>query len=273
MIANPGRLLLFIAIFAATMASVPLLQLEGASGPEKGAVIAIGGGALPPQIAGRFVDLAGGPHADFVFIPTANDKKDITESLRQSYIKHLGVSQLTVLHTRSRTVANSDTFVAPLRTANGVFIDGGRQWRLTDAYLNTFTQKELLGVLERGGVIAGTSAGVSVLASFMVRGAPAGNEIVMAPGHETGFGFIQGVAIDQHVNTRHREADLIPVVAAHPDLLGIGLDAATAIVVRGTRLRSLALGMPTSPIGQVTMGNLSTCFPPALTSTSRLALS
>lgn len=50
-----------------------------------------------------------------------------------------------------------------------------------------------------------------------------------------GFGLLQGAAVDQHVITRHRETDLDAVVAKHPDLLGVGLDESTAIVVHGRR--------------------------------------
>lgn len=55
----------------------------------------------------------------------------------------------------------------------------------------------------------------------------------MSPGHEIGFGLLANSAIDQHVNTRGRESDLDPVMAAHPDLLGIGIDQSAAIVVHG----------------------------------------
>ena len=88
-------------------------------------------------------------------------------------------------------------------------------------------------MLARGGVVGGSSAGASILASYLVRGAPEGNTIVMAPGYEEGFGLLQGAAIDQHMLTRNRQDDLEQVVAAHPDVLGIGLDESTAIVVQG----------------------------------------
>jgi cyanophycinase len=55
----------------------------------------------------------------------------------------------------------------------------------------------------------------------------------MAKGHEEGFGYLKNVAIDQHLLSRDREADLLPVIEAHPELLGIGLDELAAIVVRG----------------------------------------
>ena len=73
---------------------------------------------------------------------------------------------------------------------------------------------------------------------YMVRGSavPDDNTIMMAPGHETGFGFLTNATIDQHVDVRHRENDLAPVMKAHPDLLGFGLDQATSMTVHGDTL-------------------------------------
>ncbi len=104
--------------------------------------------------------------------------------------------------------------------------------RLLDAYGGTEVERALRGVLDRGGLIAGTSAGATVQGSYLVRGSPWSNLILMSPGHERGFGFLSNVAIDQHVIVRHRQADLATVVAAHPGLLGIGIDEATAVIVQ-----------------------------------------
>src|SRR5258708_6539899 len=81
--------------------------------------------------------------------------------------------------------------------------------------------KELEAVVWRGGVSGGSSGGASILASYLVRGAGEGNTIMMAPGYEQGFGFLRGVAIDQHLLRRKRENDMVAVIAAHPKLLGI----------------------------------------------------
>jgi cyanophycinase len=161
-------------------------------------------------------------------------------------LKHVfGVKEISVLDTKDRAKATSAEFVAPLKQATFVFIDGGRQWRLADAYLGTRVERELRNVLKRGGVIAGSSDGASILASYLVRGDPAGPDVVMAKGHERGFGLIPNNAIDQHVSERHREHDLEPVVAAHPKLLGIGIDPNTIIVVHGDQCEVIGSGRVT----------------------------
>jgi hypothetical protein len=119
-----------------------------------------------------------------------------------------------------------------------VYLEGGRHWRLADPYLGTLTLKKIFGVLDRGGVVMGGSAGATIQGSYMVRGSsnPDDNTIMMAPGHEVGFGLITNVTIDQHVDTRGRENDLAPVMKMHPELLGIGLDESTSITVHGNTL-------------------------------------
>lgn len=193
----------------------------------------VGGGALGP-LWEKFLDLAGGKDAPIVVIPTANEAVVGTDKAVTALRAH-GAKHVTQLHTRDRQTADTEAFVAPLRTARGVWITGGRQWRLADAYLGTLTHRELFAVLERGGVIGGSSAGATIQGSYLVRGAPSGNAIMMSPGHEEGFGFLRDSAIDQHVNTRGRAEDLRPVLRAHPTLLGIALDEATALIVTGDR--------------------------------------
>ena len=103
-----------------------------------------------------------------------------------------------------------------------------------DSYAGTKTERAFHDVLARGGVVGGSSAGASILSSYMLRGARAGNEIIMAPGYEDGFGFLRGVAIDQHVVARERLRDLADsLMPRRPDLLGISEDEGTAWFVHG----------------------------------------
>lgn len=203
-------------------------------GPAKGALVIIGGGAMTPEIWQRFVNLAGGAQAKMVVIPTADEDSGIGSDKTVQKLESLGVKDVTALHTRDPKEADTDKFVAPLKAATGVWLGGGRQWRFADAYLNTRTQKELFAVLDRGGVIGGSSAGATIQGDFLVRGDTAGNELIEGD-HTVGLGLLKNAAIDQHILRRNRQFDLIPLVEAHPDLLGIGIDESTAIVVEGDR--------------------------------------
>ena len=222
------RLVLVILV----LTGVPLRAQE--YGPAKGSLVIVGGGTLDDVIVERFIDLAGGPDAPIVIIPTAGEADEsygeYCPCLRRW--KEKGATRLTVLHTRDKKVADSDAFVKPIREARGVFFGGGRQWRLADAYLDTRTHKEVAAVLTRGGVVGGSSAGASILASFMVRGDTKSNEKMIGD-HIVGMGLLKNSAIDQHLLRRNRQFDMLEVIDKHPQLLGIGLDESTAIVVQG----------------------------------------
>ena len=222
-------------------------------GPEKGSLVIVGGAMQDPAIVKRFIDLAGGPDAPIVIIPSASEDDEHYDNywsgLKQW--REAGARNLTVLHTRDRKVADSEAFVKPIKTARGVFFGGGRQWRLADAYSGTATQKEIEGVLNRGGVVGGSSAGAAILSSFMVRGDTKTNTIMIGD-HTAGMGFLKNAAIDIHVLRRNRQFDMLEVLDAHPQLLGISIDEDTAIVVDGDRFdvigKSYALVYSNTPV-------------------------
>ena len=206
-----------------------------AIGPASGALLIVGGGNLSDSIILKFIELAGGKDAPIVVIPTAegSDKYD-ENSGGAGKMRKLGATRVTILHTYNTDTANTEAFAAPLKNAKGVWFGGGRQWRLVDAYNNTLTEKLFWKVLERGGVIGGSSAGATIQGSFLTRGDTKNNQVMMGD-HQDGFGFLKNVAIDQHVLARNRQFDLFGILKAHPGLLGIGIDENTAIIVRGNQ--------------------------------------
>ncbi len=225
------KLLSRLAFLIAAAGLLAVAAIVPSHGPQKGYLVITGGGQ--GSFTQRFVQMAGGAQARVVVIPTASVTHPATPEQLERYCQPFAAAHCTVLHTTVPMVADAAAFAAPLKTATGVWFVGGRQWRLADAYLGTYTLKELFALLDRGGVIGGGSAGASIQASFMVRGDSVmdDNRIMIAPGHTTGFGFITNVAIDQHVDARRRENDLAVVMKAQPDLLGLGLDQGTSITV------------------------------------------
>ncbi|MFN9288118.1 MAG: cyanophycinase [Planctomyces sp.] len=212
----------------------PGLPQFGASTVSKGALVIVGGGGMPQSIVDRFVQLAGGENASIVVLPTAVPR-DQTDLRVPGFLARAGVKKVTVLDQRGPEEVSSETFRSALKEATGIWFGGGRQWNFVDAYENTDAVAAFHEVLQRGGVIAGSSAGATIQGEFLVRGHPLGNQVMMAEGYERGFAFLPGSAIDQHFAQRGRQPDLLPVIQRHPQLLGVGLDEATAIVVQGSR--------------------------------------
>lgn len=214
-----------------------LLMLAGQtfaqSGLQHGSLVIVGGGAIDDEIWSSFIQLAGGTKAHIIYVPTAQEDSSLQKSQERTLkrLKALGVAEVTVLHTRDPRVANTADFVAPIKRATGVWFEGGRQWRIADGFLNTLAHREFRALLERGGVIGGTSAGATIIGSFLVRGDTKGNTVMIGD-HTEGLGFLPNTTIDQHLLKRNRQFDLVEVIRSKPDLLGIGIDESTAIIVQ-----------------------------------------
>ena len=203
---------------------------------KKGTLIIGGGGGLSTAIWKKFIHAAGGPDALIVVIPTANEDPVPTDPVEARSLLQAGAKNVRVLHTRDRKEADSAGFVAPLREAGGVWFCGGRQWRYVDAYEGTAAERAFHDLLARGGVIGGSSAGASIQSEYMPRGDPLGNLNIIAEGYERGFAFLPGTAVDQHFFRRNRLADMTALMAAYPQLLGIGIDEGTVVVVQGSMM-------------------------------------
>lgn len=201
----------------------------------KGTLVIVGGGGMPEGLMAKFIELAGGPEAPIVYIPCEFTEEITAEPGFVRSLRAAGAKDVTWIHTKDRVKANTDeAILGPLRKAKGIFFGGGRQWNLADSYQDTEAHRLMREVLEQGGVIGGSSAGASIQTQYMPRGDPLGNLNIIAKGYEQGLGFLPGVGVDQHFTQRRRQPDMESLIATYPQLLGIGIDETTAIIVRGS---------------------------------------
>ena len=231
---------------AATPAPAPPPSGPPEYGPAKGTLVIVGGGSTDgTTIMEKFIALGGGAeNGKFVIVPTNNGNRNNDGSIKKyddatvlaPYLKR-GLKNVKMLHTADPKVADTPEFASVLKDATAVWFEGGRQWNCVDSYAGTLTLREFHNVLERGGVIGGSSAGATIQGDYLVRGDTSGPDIMMTEekNHQKGFEFLRKVAIDQHINTRLRWDDLDAVIKKYPNLLGIGLSEGTAIVVTGDR--------------------------------------
>ena len=249
---NRGLTSAFILVCCLVVSSLA----QTSRGPANGTLILTGGDQ--ETALKEFVALAGGPEARIVYIPTAASSLRLpsgliwewlhtdelpanTPEFKAELCKMFGIKEITILHTRNRRTANSEDFVKPLRSAQGVWISGGNAGRLAQAYLNTLTQRELEAVLRRGGVIGGNSAGAIIQGAYTIRGNP-NKPVLMVKGSERGFGFLTNVAVNPHLSEAMRQTELVTIVDRYPKLLGIGIDEKAAIVVTGDRFQVIGKG-------------------------------
>ncbi|KXT05415.1 hypothetical protein AC578_11018 [Pseudocercospora eumusae] len=201
-------------------------------GPENGHLVIVGGNLQSPKIWQKIIDLSGGPNTSIIVIPTAGGEESYNDTFPAAVsLRGLGAKNVQVLHTYDREIANTEEFLAPLRTAQAVYFGGGRQWRLVDAYAGTKAEAAFQSVLDRGGVISGSSAGASIMGSFLARGDTKSNQIMIGD-HTKGFGYLKNSAIDQHVLVRNRHFDMFGILKEYPELLGLAIDEDTAVIVK-----------------------------------------
>ena len=189
---------------------------------------------MPRAVTKRFIQIAGGDQASIVVLPTAVPDSMVKDNGSIANVfRKFGAKEVTVLSGRTLSEVDGDEYLEILKRATGIWFGGGRQWRFVDAYHDTKALGLMREVLKKGGVIMGSSAGASIQAEYLVRGNPLGNQDMMAEGYEKGLGFLKGVAVDQHFAERNRFKDLASVVERFPQILGIGIDEGTALIVKG----------------------------------------
>jgi cyanophycinase len=201
--------------------------------PYKGKLIIIGGGDILDTMYNLFAKEIGGKDQPIVYIPTATDDEPWIQA-GQHLVKFTsrGFTNLTTVHTRDKQKANDPVFIDRIRKAKGVFIGGGDQANIAASFLGTDVHKELIALLNRGGIIMGTSAGATIMGEVMITGWEQRKAPHVQHQYPAGLAFMKNTSIDQHVLVRNRQFDLIPMMETNSNLLGMALDEATAAYVQ-----------------------------------------
>ncbi len=228
----------WLAIWLWQLHSQSLLSESETVRPEPGGTLLIcGGGKLPEELRRRFYDRAGGSNARLVVIPGVfvGDDDELSEAFLDPW-RRLGARSVQLISARSPKLANTARFVQAIASATGVWLGGGDQEWLSATYSGTDVEREIKRLLERGGVVGGSSAGAAVMSPLMIAGGR--SDAVEA----SGLGLLPDSVIDQHLLQRNRLNRLLGVVTAHPELIGIGVDERTALEVRLRNRRMSVIG-------------------------------
>lgn len=213
-------------------------------------VAAIGGGLRYDNtpVWQRLVDAAGGPdQARFVILPTASEiPQQRGEQVQQVLRLHGASAEIVPLAPHwpgldAQTVRDDPAQIARIAAANAVFFTGGSQGRIVDLLQPggepTPMLQAIRGVLARGGLIAGTSAGAAILSREMFRDAPRVLDVLagqLRDGHEIdrGLGFVPDeLFIDQHVLKRGRLGRMLPMMQRAGFPLGLGVADNSAVLI------------------------------------------
>ncbi len=202
---------------------------------ERGKLVIIGGAEdkrADKAILKEVLKLSGGENSHITLVTTATSSPEEVGKEYKRLFEELGAGSVESIRIADRKAANSSDTLKAIDLASCIFFVGGDQLRISSILGGTEVHRVVKTAYREGRVIAGTSAGASMMSEIMVvegkdEEAPRKCTLKMAPG----MGFLAGVIIDQHFNQRGRIGRLLAAVAQNPNVMGIGIDEDTAMIV------------------------------------------
>lgn len=208
-----------------------------------GTLILAGGGTIPDDVKQLFREVVG--ERKVYIISEAADDADAAADRTADWLRQIGVPNVTTRcefaessRLRGSTDLNDET-VRAIDSAEGVWICGGQQSQLVRSFPGSGIRSALQRLLNRGGIIAGTSAGAAIMSGVMIVSGKS------RPAIDTGWDLLPGAIVDQHFSQRDRIGRTRLAVSGHPECFGIGIDEGTAVIVRGRRMRVTGAGAVT----------------------------
>lgn len=211
--------------------------------PPKGTLVIVGGGGMPQDILDAFLAASGGKDGVVGIVPTSTSDPDGALKEWKADLEKAGLV-FVALDVRAREDASRPDILAAARRCTGYWFSGGDQGRVGDKIVGTPLQQIILERYRAGAAIGGTSAGAAIMSKVMLTGDDRNGKEALSefgPGaYQTreGMGFLPDrVVVDQHFLRRGRENRLFSVIMERPDHLGLGIDEATALVVKDGRAK------------------------------------
>jgi cyanophycinase len=183
-------------------------------------------------------------HGRLAIVTAASEQPDEMWKSYQNACREMDFNDIEHVQVLQRQDAFDSKNIKLIARCQGVFFTGGDQLKITTKIGGTPVGQIIQEIHEDGGLLAGTSAGASVMGETMLIAGEGGEShkvggaLSMAPG----LGFVHDMIIDQHFAQRGRMGRLLGAVAQNPKLLGMGIDEDTAVVIEGDRLRCVGAG-------------------------------
>jgi cyanophycinase len=229
------RSISLVLVLAAALGLATPRPAHSATGAPKGHLLIIGGNGTTPRIVSRAVEAAGGKAGRVVIFPQASELPETGDNAVKTWTE-AGVGTAVVAD-----VTKPADAIALVRQATFVWFPGGDQTRLMKAFEGTGIPEAIRARFAEGALVGGTSAGAAVMSRVMITGDAFDLESVTAAKTDTkpGLGLFPEAIVDQHFLKRQRMNRLISAVLDHPNLVGIGIDEATALFVTARRFEVL----------------------------------
>ena len=210
-----------IWLIAAALLADPQAELP------KGRLVVIGGGETPAAVVNRTLELSGGKSAKIAVLPAANLEYGVSSV---ALWKRNGANNVALVNPQQQAAA-----VKTIREANLIWLPGGLQ----GVFMNNIRGSDIAETIRtryrEGAIVGGTSAGAAVMGKTMIGGRSDLDSLRAgtAPYLQNGLGLWPDAIVDQHFLQKGRFNRLALAVIDYPDLMGVGIDEETAVIVRG----------------------------------------
>jgi cyanophycinase len=198
-------------------------------------LVLIGGGERPAAALKKFGEWSA-PTKPLLIVTWASGEPDESFALLKKDFENAGRADLELAPKRPLSESDAAAFLTQLERAGGVFFSGGDQGRIMEVLKNARLREALRRKYQAGIVFGGTSAGTAIMSPKMITGE---GDISVIDGSKVetvpGLGLLEGVIVDQHFIKRRRQNRLMGLIWQHPELLGLGIDEDTALLVRDGR--------------------------------------
>jgi len=204
--------------------------MRGPVNTAKGHLVVVGGGGTTDAVIARSLQLAGGAESRMLVVPQASSNLESGNESKKFW-EEKGAKNVSVLDLTDPKAA-----IEAVEKADFIWMPGGDQVRLMDVLAKTDVPAAIRKRYEAGAVVGGTSAGAAVLSTVMLLGGETADlKSVKDGGTQTGpgLGLWPQVVVDQHFVKRQRFTRLLACVIDHPEIVGIGIDEKTSVIVSG----------------------------------------
>ena len=210
----------------------------------KGSLFIIGGGNRSDELMQKMLQTANLKSTDYIIVlPMASEVPDVGFETLSKQLKKLDNRMIRSFNFSKHDV-NDKKWTDSLAHAKLIYILGGDQNRFMNVVLNTPVYDAIHKAYKSGSTIAGTSAGAAVMSKYMITGKQLLDTVYKETFNKLwnkniefskGMGLLENTIIDQHFLKRNRYNRLISALAVHPDMVGVGIDESTAIIVKGSK--------------------------------------
>jgi cyanophycinase len=219
----------------------------------KGSLVAVGGGESSEitedslKIIEKFLELSGGmTKARIILMTVATDSPEDARKRYEEVFERLKFKNFEAVNIADRSESYEETILEKIRNATGLYFTGGNQLHVTALTGGTPLHNLILDKFSKGLTIGGTSAGAMMMSSVTLLSgtsdtAPRLSDLDVAPGME----LLDRSIIDTHFSQRGRHGRLLSSVAHNPQIIGIGIDERTAIIVVGDKFEVIGEGAVT----------------------------